>query len=425
MTDLVRETQSAPSVGERRLEAAFGWTPYVALVLAAVLTLVMTDDTWRDRAVTLGLAAVAAAWVFVMYTRAGPAARTRQSRMRLYFIGLMAIAAVAMVHGPFFFIFAITGFFHVNVLRPWAVTVAGVGATSLVVNGLIPGFPNPTPDGLVVYAVVVVVQTAAVSIGIVGGEKLTELSEERRQAVAELQATLAENAGLHAQLVEQAREAGVLDERQRLAREIHDTLAQGLTGVITQVEAAMQASDRPTERQRHLDNAARLARESLGEARRSVQALGPAALEDERLPEAIAGVAERWSALSEVPVQLATTGTVQRLHPEIEITVLRVAQEALANVARHAHASRVGVTLSYMGDLVTLDVRDDGVGFLTPPGTNGRDGGNGADPSMGYGLTAMRQRVERLGGRLAVESEPGRGTAVSASIPVVVDRLPR
>jgi signal transduction histidine kinase len=93
------------------------------------------------------------------------------------------------------------------------------------------------------------------------------------------------------------------------------------------------------------------------------------------------------------------------MHPEVEVALLRLAQEALANVAKHAAASRVGLTLSYMEDVVTLDVRDDGVGFdLTTP-------------SQGYGLSAMRHRVHRLSGALFVESEPGAGTAISARVP--------
>jgi signal transduction histidine kinase len=102
------------------------------------------------------------------------------------------------------------------------------------------------------------------------------------------------------------------------------------------------------------------------------------------------------------------------LHPEIEVTLLRVAQEALTNVSRHASASRVAVTLSYMDDVVTLDVRDDGVGFAPPDGTH-----NGTEHAGGFGLTAMRQRAGEVGGTLAIESEPGLGTCISASVPAV------
>jgi signal transduction histidine kinase len=203
----------------------------------------------------------------------------------------------------------------------------------------------------------------------------------------------------------------VLDERGRMAREIHDTIAHGLTGIVTQLEAAEHVKDRPADRQRHIDNALRLARESLSEARRSVQASRPEALEQASLPEALAKVAREWSAIHGIDVQVTTTGAPSPLHPEIEMALLRTAQEALANVARHAHASRAGVTLSYMGDVVTLDVRDDGIGFEIPE--------DRASESGGFGLTTMRQRVTRVAGTLAVESEPGGGTAVSARVPAI------
>ena len=121
----------------------------------------------------------------------------------------------------------------------------------------------------------------------------------------------------------------------------------------------------------------------------------------------------RWSVTSGVAGEVETTGEARALHPEVEVTLLRVAQEALANVAKHADASRAGVTLSYMEDVVTLDVRDDGAGFAL----NGSAGPGPADG--GFGLIAMRQRVSRLAGQLEIESEPGSGTAVSASLPAI------
>jgi signal transduction histidine kinase len=185
-----------------------------------------------------------------------------------------------------------------------------------------------------------------------------------------------------------------------MAREIHDTIAQGLIGIVTQIEAAEHSQDR----ERHLAAAVRLARESLAEARRSVQALRPQPLEQARLPEALAQVAGGWAALHGVAAAVSTTGAPRPLPVDVEATLLRTAQEALSNVARHASASRVGLTLSYMEDLVTLDVRDDGVGGAMPrPG--------------GFGLTSMLERVQGLQGSLAIESEPGAGTAVSASVP--------
>jgi signal transduction histidine kinase len=241
---------------------------------------------------------------------------------------------------------------------------------------------------------------------------IVELAEANHR----LEEMIAENTGLQAQLLTQAREAGAGDERQRMAREIHDTIAQGLTGIVTQLEAAQQTSN-DAERERRIDNAKRLARHSLAEARRSVQALRPQALEDSRLPEALADEVARWSVTSGVTGDVETTGEARALHPEVEVTLLRVAQEALANVAKHAGASRAGVTLSYMEDVVSLDVRDDGAGFAVTE-RNGHLAGE-TPAAGGFGLIAMRQRVSRLAGRLEIESEPGAGTAVSASLPAI------
>ena len=123
-------------------------------------------------------------------------------------------------------------------------------------------------------------------------------------------------------------------------------------------------------------------------------------------------VTRDWSELTGIPAEVTVTGNVIALHPEIEVALLRIAQEALANVARHAGASRAGLTLSFMGDVVTLDVRDDGVGF-----TVARAGRHA--PGTGFGLAGMRQRVARVAGSLAIESEPGSGTAMSARVPAI------
>jgi signal transduction histidine kinase len=243
------------------------------------------------------------------------------------------------------------------------------------------------------------------------GRELTELT----QAHAELERMMGENAELQEQLLAQAREAGVAEERRRMAREIHDTIAQGLAGIVTQLQAA-QAADSPRSGSEHVAAAIDLARSSLSEARRSVQALAPAPLIGARLPEAVREVADRWTSLHGVPATVTTTGSVRPMRPELEVALLRTAQEALVNVAKHAHANRVGVTLSYMEDQVTLDVRDDGIGFET---VNGSEPRRPRADSGGFGLTAMRQRVEGVAGTLEIESERDGGTAISASVPAV------
>jgi signal transduction histidine kinase len=401
----------APSLYERWSDRLVDWCPYVTLAVASALGLAWSNERAGERLLTAGLVGLAALWVFLGYTRAPRPRKSYPARMIVYFIGLLAIASVLALREYLFFIFLITGFFHATVLRPWPLLIAGVFATSVHVNTLIGGFPT-NPEWLTIYLAIIVIQTIAIGGGGLLGERLAEQSEQRRLAVARLETALEENAGLHAQLLTLAREAGVLDERQRMAREIHDTIAQGLIGVVTQLEAAEQAHNRPEAWQRHVRNAIGLARDSLSEARRSVEASRPEQLETARLPEALADVARQWSELNGVAVELTTTGEVQPLHAEVEVALLRTAQEALANVAKHASASRAWLTLSYMGDVVTLDVRDDGVGFTVPIGTDAR--------GTGFGLSAMRQRVNRVAGTLAIESEPGAGTAISARVPAIV-----
>ena len=123
-------------------------------------------------------------------------------------------------------------------------------------------------------------------------------------------------------------------------------------------------------------------------------------------------MARRWSEASSVAL---VTGESRSLLAELEVTLFRAAQEALANVGRHASATRVGLTMSYMDDVVLLDVRDDGVGF-EPAVADGRGGVEGGDR---FGLRAMGQRLRQVGGGLEIESAPGTGTAVSARVPAV------
>ena len=228
-------------------------------------------------------------------------------------------------------------------------------------------------------------------------------STRRRQLIERLEATQAELAAAE-------RRAGILEERQRLARDIHDTLAQGFTSIVMHLEAADQAlPDDLDTLQKHLDRARGTARTSLEQARRVVHALRPHSLDQRSLPDAIERTAVRWQEETGIPLTTTTTGDPIPLHPDIEVTLLRATQEALANIRKHAQATAVQLTLSYIDDVVVLDVQDNGVAFA----------GAAASPlSGGYGLQAMRERAEQCGGSVALESEPGEGTTVVVSIPI-------
>ncbi|MCP5101685.1 MAG: GAF domain-containing sensor histidine kinase [Chloroflexi bacterium] len=214
-------------------------------------------------------------------------------------------------------------------------------------------------------------------------------------------------------LVAQAKETAVLHERQRMAREIHDTLAQGFTSIVMHLEAAEQAVPQDLDTvQHHLDQARHTARESLGQARSVVDDLRPDVLQSRPLHEAIERVVRTWSRRSQIESTFQATGDICALHPEVEVTLLRSVQEALSNIRKHAQATSVCVTLTYLGDVVILDVEDNGVGLGFAPRPTGEL------KSSGFGLVAMRERIEALGGELSLESEPGEGTTVAVSIPM-------
>ncbi len=392
--------------------------PYLMLGVSLLLYALSQRPAAGQFETTAGIAGLAATWNAWMLTQHPDAVRRRWIA-RAYIAGMITFAAVLAVRSPWF------GFFTYLLFPGSARYLAGawrwaaLGATSAAfgisqIGGLHP-FTSGRAINWILVAALDLAVTGTLSVWLEQKLARARMSARLAEADRRREDMIKEIGALHAQLLTQAREAGVLEERQRMAREIHDTLAQGLTGIITQLEAA-QRTGHEDERERRIGNATELARGSLAEARRSVQALRPQALEGARLPDALAEQAARWSAASGVSAEVTTTGDPRPLHPEVEVTLLRVAQEALANVAKHAGASHTGVTLSYMEDVVTLDVRDDGSGFVV----NGRAHAGGSSANGGgFGLTAMRQRVTRLAGQLEIESEPGAGTAVSASVPAI------
>jgi signal transduction histidine kinase len=421
---------------ERRFDSLSRLMPYLLLAVPLIPYALSQSPSAGALGITVGVAVAAGAW-YTWMVILHPGWTVRPWLMRVYLAGLIVFIALLSIRSPWFAFFTWMGFLQAFrfLEDAWRWVACAIVAIffGMAQSG---GFHRPTIATAAIWVLVACVDLVLVGVFTMLGAKSEEQNQARKGMIAELaqanqrlEEMVAENTGLQAQLLVQAREAGAGDERQRMAREIHDTLAQGLTGIITQLEAAQQTG-RDAERERRISNATRLARDSLAEARRSVQALRPQALENSRLPEALAGEVARWSATSGVTGEVRTNGDVRVLHPEVEVTLLRVAQEALANVAKHAQASRAGVTLSYMEDVVTLDVRDDGTGFAgsqpagsqpaAPLAAASQAAPNGHSPADGgFGLIAMRQRVTRLAGQLEIESEPGAGTAVSASLPAI------
>ena len=218
----------------------------------------------------------------------------------------------------------------------------------------------------------------------------------------------------NARLFDQTRDLAVLEERNRMAREIHDTLAQGFTGISLQLEAAEQASEEsPAETMEHIARSKAVARESLQEARRSVWNLLPKALEQQSLNEALQDEVSRFAAGGGTSASFDLSGHARKLSPEAQAALLRICQEALTNVRKHAGATEVNVELAFSSQSVSMRVRDNGVGFE-------RRSPNGDGQQGGFGLTGMEQRAGLLQGTLDVRSANGRGTVVEVTIPAAL-----
>ncbi len=365
-----------------------------------VPTLVVLADGARppsQRLFTAALAASFAAWYGTTLGR-HPRWRERIALTVIYWCGGAAFtvllvgreeAYVILLYGQFPLMFLTLGWWA---LVPTAVLTAAVGWLLGAWSGGADGVLNLLTTTALAWVIAVVI------------DAVERQSERRRAALEALERT-------RAQLVATARHAGVLEERQRLAREIHDTVAQGLASIVTQAEAAEEAlDDRPADVRRHLSTVRETARAGLTEVRRSVRNLRPDLIDGVPLVEALRAQCRGWSAGTGVLAEVRVTGTAVPLPVETETALLRIAQEALTNIGKHARARRATVTVSYLGDTVALDIDDDGAGFpATGPLPPGPDGG--------FGLTGMRERVAAVGGRLEVESAPGAGTTIAVSVP--------
>jgi signal transduction histidine kinase len=403
---------TGPADWDQRLKPLVTVVPYVFLAAMAAQTVAFKHDRPGSLTIDLVLCAAAAAWTLALFT-ARPPWRDRPAVMGVFLAGMIAFGLVMVVRDPWWGFYSVVLYFYAFRIIGWPGELYFVAGVSVVAGtAQATGTDTGTWPGrlelLAILLVNIVPMCLLAWLGEIGSrhfEAREVALRAAREANERLEAALGENAALQERLLEQARAAGVLDERARMAREIHDTLAQGLTGIVTQLQAAEQAAGDPAAWRRHHAAATALARESLTEARRSVNELRPEPLETGRLADAITEVAARWSARHGIAVRVTVTGDTRTMPPAAEVALLRTAQEGLANVGKHARsATRVGITLSYLDRRVALDIRDDGPGFdLGRPG--------------GYGLIAMRQRIEALAGTVRIESEVGAGTGISACLP--------
>ncbi len=255
------------------------------------------------------------------------------------------------------------------------------------------------------------------SVSMVVGERaiawMTVRSDEKRLAdpdstlgFAEALAQQATLAIQMARLNEQARESAVLAERNRIARDIHDTLAQGFTGVILQLQAAEDAlvSGDAAPVKTHISRASELARSALAEARRSVRAVRPKVLEAQALPAALDAMVRKIARDTRIEPKVSVAGQPRPLAEECEDEIIRIVQESLTNTIKHANARRFEVKILFEPHSTQLQILDDGKGF---------------DPTLphdGFGLIGMRERARRIGGDLTIASSPGKGSEIRVAL---------
>jgi two-component system NarL family sensor kinase len=213
-----------------------------------------------------------------------------------------------------------------------------------------------------------------------------------------------------ARLFNRSAEIGAIEERNRLAREIHDTLAQGLTAIALNLETAdalMDAGQSPERAHQAVMQALYLARNNLEEARRSVMDLRAAPLEGRPLDVALKALVDEWASRRKVAVNFSVVGAGRMLPVRVEIGLYRILQEALTNIGRHAQAHHVNIQLTVMPEQIQLMISDDGRGFDPEQVTANH-----------FGLIGMNERVNLLSGKLQISSSPGEGTELEISVPL-------
>ncbi len=383
------------------------WNVLAGLMLAVGVAFLLLDKSitpaWKAAGVVLAAAWGAWYWLFVVqYHRF---ARDSWIKGVSFILAIGCAIGLSWIHPAFLMIsFSFYGLAFASMIVGWAIPLVVMLSFALAwrIAGLSGGIG---PDSLPIFISFTISAFFTVLLGLYI-DAIFRQNREKQRMIEELEAARTE-------LAKAERQAGVLEERQRLAGEIHDTLAQGFTSVVMHLEAADQLleGDLPAAR-KHIDQARQTARQSLGEARQTLWALRPDVARHEPLAQALQRVAMRWSEESGLPAHLEVTGKADPLPAPIEATLIRAAQEGLANVRKHARAGQVNLTLTYMDDEVILDVQDDGVGF-EPAGAALQAG-----TEQGYGLMALQERAAQLGGSLQVESAPGEGTTVVVALPL-------
>lgn len=364
-----------------------------SLILVAIEAPVL-DARWVPALVALTLAA--GAWRIWL--------STRNSDIRVRRVGFwpaLISGALLVMISPVYGLYAFLGYLEAPLVARGGQRLAAMIFTAATCAfAQIGGMRSPLWSWRL-YALVFAVNVGIALLIMTFEHQRERTMRELERAIAEQRASEERNGRLQDQLLAQARDVGMQEERARLSREIHDTVAQSLVGIITQLEAASDITA--------LDHTTRLrlvtttARDALGEARRAVHALASPRLDDDDLSTALTRLVHQITESSGIDVKFALYG--EPTPAPYDAHLLRICQEALSNVAHHADASRVMVTLDYSVEEVRLDIRDDGCGF------------NPAFTHSGHGLPGIRQRIADSGGVLEIETSVGGGCTISAAVP--------
>ncbi len=396
------------------------WLPYwhgFAYLLLVVETIfaLTAIKSWQACLLLLAMALLWSGWYGICVIVAPWSWREHPWRVSGYLlVGWVLWSVLIRLYFPFFILLFVL-FTQVFLFppMPWKILLA-LALTGFYLwyevavarSGIV---PNSLVAGMTVLCILIAAYV----------DTLVQQNYERQHLIDELELAKQELARFE-------RQAGIMQERQRLAHEIHDTLAQGYMGIIMHLEAfdSLSQSERSIQgkgdaARDHLNQARQIARENLVEARRLIWALQPEDLDRASLSEVLSLVVARWSQENGIPATAVVTGQTCALYPEQELALLRAAQEALANVRKHAHASQVVVTLSYMEDMVTLDIQDNGIGVKQ----DGSEEALSEEHAGGFGLKGLRERVTRLQGNMTIESAPDEGTTLVVALPMETGSL--
>jgi signal transduction histidine kinase len=380
--------------------AVIGSDAYYGLVLASTIAAVIAGSGGGGPAAGQVLAVAALAAMAPWYIAVGrPAGRgvPVRSRTTWYVFGLILLLGTAQAVSAWssLALFALVPQCFI-LLPAWRATAA-VAAFNLV-----PVLRLADDPGSALWAAVIA--AGLVAFAATFGRWIIRIIEQSRER-ADLVAALART---RTELARAEHEAGALAERQRLAGEIHDTIAQGFTSILMLLHAA-DAAATPEQGKTYLSQAARTAQENLTEARGLIAAQPPTALNGSSLSQALGRLAAQLAEETGIAAEYGATGGARWLPSATEVVMLRSAQEAMSNVRRHSCAATVTLRLDYRDDSVALCVSDDGTGF-DPSRTRGAGLG-------GMGLAGMDRRAAAAGGALRVRSSPGTGTTVTVELP--------